>query len=410
MSGAGDHPPGRAAPLRIVLLGAGLIGARHARVVGASPRAALAAIVDPSPDAATLASALGVPRRADLAAALARDRPDAAIVATPNATHASLAVACLAAGLPCLVEKPLAPDPTGARAIVEAAERHARPVLVGHHRRHHAVIRRAVEAVAGGTLGRPVAAQVTWCLRKPESYFAAGRWREGAGGGPVWVNLIHEIDLLQALLGPIVEVSALLGAPGRARAVEDTGAIAMRHASGALATALLSDAAPSPWHFEGASGENPTIAATRAPGREADGLRVFGTRASLAIPSLALHAHADAEGGWGDPLVSHVLVSHVLAGGRLGSDERGAGPTDEQAKDEKAEDGQAEDGRAEDMRAMGGEAALAAQLDHFVDVARGLASPRPDVLDGLRAVRVCEAIHRSARERRAVRLDAEAAG
>ncbi|MFY7781112.1 MAG: Gfo/Idh/MocA family oxidoreductase, partial [Tagaea sp.] len=75
--------------LRIAVAGAGLIGRRHIATIRASRVASLAGIADPSPAAAAFAAECGVPWAADLEALLDRVKPAAAILATPNALHAS---------------------------------------------------------------------------------------------------------------------------------------------------------------------------------------------------------------------------------------------------------------------------------------------------------------------------------
>ena len=98
-------------PVRLAVMGAGLIGKRHIERVLTQPDAELAAIVDPSPAAEALAEAKGAPWFPSFAAMLAAGaRPEGAIVATPNQVHADNGLECIAAGVPALVEKPLADD------------------------------------------------------------------------------------------------------------------------------------------------------------------------------------------------------------------------------------------------------------------------------------------------------------
>lgn len=342
-----------ASVLQITLLGAGLIGERHAKLVDQLEGLELSAIVDPTNKSRTLAAELNAHHFADITDFVnAEISYDGVIIATPNDTHRPFALECFEKGLPCLIEKPLAANSEDAGAIVTASDEKKIGVLVGHHRRHHNVSRLMKEKIENGDLGQLVGAQLTWMLRKPEDYFAAGEWRVKKGGGPVWINFIHEIDLLRYFLGEIVEVSAFVSNAVRGNAVEDTGTINMRCENGALISAILSDCAPSPWHFEGGSGENPNITKTGE-----GGLRIFGTKGAIEFPSLNQWQHTDEAGHWGTPIHSQSY--------------------------------------AQDMT-LGDEAALTAQLLNFANVIRNQEEPLVTARDGLQSVRVVEAIHQSA--------------
>jgi predicted dehydrogenase len=122
-------------PVRLAVLGAGLIGRRHAEHIAVEPLAALAAIVDPSPVGRALAGGHGVPWFEGFADLIAADRPDGVIIATPNQVHVDNGLEAVAAGVPALVEKPIADGVAAGSRLVEAAEAAGVPLLVGHHRR-----------------------------------------------------------------------------------------------------------------------------------------------------------------------------------------------------------------------------------------------------------------------------------
>ncbi len=104
---------------RIAVAGAGYIGLAHIGVARASERCELTAIVDPSPAARAHAEAAGVPLYPSLAELLRKDRPDGVVLATPNQLHLPHALECIAAGMPILLEKPIAPTVAEARRVVE---------------------------------------------------------------------------------------------------------------------------------------------------------------------------------------------------------------------------------------------------------------------------------------------------
>src|SRR5690606_31041559 len=95
-------------PLNIAVLGAGLIGRQHMLRIQASESCALSAIVDPAPGSRAVADEAGVAHFQTLAQLLAEARPDGIIIGTPNAMHVDQALECLAAGVPALIEKPVA--------------------------------------------------------------------------------------------------------------------------------------------------------------------------------------------------------------------------------------------------------------------------------------------------------------
>jgi predicted dehydrogenase len=186
-------------------------------------------------------------------------------------------------------------------------------------------------------------------LLKPRDYFQVG-WRTQSGGGPVLINLAHDIDNLRYICGEIRSVYAATSSAARGFAVEDTASITLRFENGALGSILVSDAVPSPWSYELTSGENPIYAHSGQ-----DCYYLCGTQASLAFPSMTLWRYADGqEPGW----------YHPLQRGQL--DVERADP-------------------------------LVAQLAHFCRVVRGEENPLIDGWDGLRTLAATLAVLESAR-------------
>lgn len=286
----------------VAVIGAGVIGRAHAAILARLPseQGRLASIVDPGPAAAAFAASLGVPHYADLDAMLAAERPDAAVIATPNILHAPGAHACIDRGIAILVEKPLAEDFTTAREVASHAERADVPLLVGHFRRHNPVLKAARDLVRDGRLGRLLVVAASSTVLKPDAYYNVA-WRREPGGGPVLINLVHDIDALRFVCGEIDTVQAITANAARGFAVEDTAALLLRFRSGALATITLSDATPSPWCWDQTAGENPTF-----PRHDADAYRLSGTEASLELPSLTLWRYPRAR-GWDQKMVSETI-------------------------------------------------------------------------------------------------------
>jgi predicted dehydrogenase len=349
------------ARLRIAVAGAGLIGKRHIDLIQKNKQSEVAAIVDPAPAAVEFARAAGVPLMQSLGELLAKTRPDGVVVATPNQLHLEQALECIAAGVPTLVEKPVAHTVEAGIRLCEAAEAAGVPILVGHHRRHGAIMAKAVEIIRSGILGKIVAVVGTALLYKPESegYFDAA-WRREPGGGPILINMIHEISNLRALCGEIVAVQAFASNAIRKFPVEDSVAINLRFANGALGTFMLSDTAATDRNWEHTSGEEPRY--DKAHTDEQDCYLVTGTCGSLAIPTLRIQRYLKEEDrSWHKPLQKSVAGVEAVD-------------------------------------------PMERQMAHFCDVIRGRAEPLVSARDGLQNLRVVEAVAEAARSERLVTI------
>jgi len=278
-------------PLRIAVAGAGGIGKAHIAVIQHSPLCVLSAIVDPSPAAASLAQAHGAQHYDSLDALLAQDKPDGIILATPNTLHVTQALQCMAAGVPILLEKPIATTVHEAQILVDQVESSAAKVLIGHHRAHSAIMAQAKQVVDSGRLGSLVAVMGSALFFKPDSYFTDAPWRREIGAGPILINMIHEVHNLRMLCGDIVAVQAFKSHATRGFAVEDTVAMNLRFASGALGSFMLSDTAASPRSWEQTSQENKAYTSYD----DEDCYVISGTQGSLSVPTMRLKTYARAE-------------------------------------------------------------------------------------------------------------------
>lgn len=260
----------------IAVAGAGLIGTRH---LAALRMAGLAihSVIDPDEEARDLATTYGVPHYTALAEALDAG-PAGVVLATPNTHHREGALACIASGVPVLVEKPIATDLADARAIVDAGESAGVAVLTGHHRRHLAIASIARERIERGALGRIVAAHSMFWISKPDSYFETP-WRRSEGAGPTFMNLIHDIDLLRYLIGDVDSVQAVQSNAVRGHPIEDACAALLTFSNGAICTLQASDAVVAPWSFELTARDNPAY-----PPTSENAMWIGGTHGSLALP------------------------------------------------------------------------------------------------------------------------------
>lgn len=218
------------------------------------------AVADPSAAATAWAADQGLIHHADLASLLVAERPDGVIVTSPNHCHVEDALACIRAGAAVLLEKPLATRLSDGERLCRAVQAGGARLLVGHHRAHSPLLAAARQVVQQGRLGALVAVNGLALFHKPDGYFDEAPWRRQAGGGPVLINLIHEIGKLRSLCGEITALQAMASTARRGFAVEDTAAVLMRFANGALGSFLLSDAAASARSWEQTAHENPAYA------------------------------------------------------------------------------------------------------------------------------------------------------
>jgi predicted dehydrogenase len=281
--------------VRIAVAGAGLIGQRHLEEIEASPAARVASIVDPGPAAPELADKYGVRLFQSLAELFAEDRPDGVILATPNQMHVDGGLACVAAGVPVIVEKPIGDTIEGATRLVEAGEAAGVPVLTGHHRNYSPLMAKAREIVRGGRLGAIVAVVGTALFHKPDEYFDVGDgWRRQPGGGPILLNLTHEVNSLLSLVGDITRVQAVTSNATRGFPVEDTAAMVFTFAGGALGTFLLSDTAGSARSWEQTARENTSYSTYD----DEDCYHIAGTAGSLSVPTMRVKVFGGKRSWW----------------------------------------------------------------------------------------------------------------
>jgi predicted dehydrogenase len=139
--------------LRAVVVGAGLMGRFHARVISESPDTTLVGVLDAAPDAERVASERNVPWLRSLRELDPRS-VDFAIVSVPTSDHAAVTAALLADGVPVLVEKPVAATPAEARLLITTAHKAGVPLAVGHVERFNPAVRALEERLRAGELGR----------------------------------------------------------------------------------------------------------------------------------------------------------------------------------------------------------------------------------------------------------------
>lgn len=176
------------APLRVAVIGAGRMGAHHARVLGQIEGARLVGIEDQdAARAAALAAQHGVPALAGLDAVV--KGCDAAIVASASSSHREVGQALLDAGIPCLIEKPLALREADCLALIASAARRGVVLAVGHVERFNPATAALLAAIAG------------WPVRTIETR----RFNPGSGRiadtSVVSDLMVHDLDVVLGIMG-----------------------------------------------------------------------------------------------------------------------------------------------------------------------------------------------------------------
>ncbi|MCY4530029.1 MAG: Gfo/Idh/MocA family oxidoreductase [Chloroflexi bacterium] len=343
-------------PVKLAVVGLGLMGSRHVEIVQSFDECELVSVCDLNPDMRSIADRYGVPFFHDIGEMLDSTRPDGAILATQSAAHVEAFEACASRGVHALIEKPVADTTEAALRIAELAESTNTRVLVGHHRRHNTFVKAAHNIVTGGQLGDLLAVSMMWTLMKPDRYFGIG-WRSvRPDGGPVLINLVHELDILRFMGGEIDQVFAQGRSKARGFEVEDSVSISLTLRSGAVATILGSDAATTPWSYESTTGENPLY--FNVP----ESCYYFtGTEGALAFPQMELWKYPNPDRrGWQYPIEKAIV-------------------------DVKRAD------------------SLTNQLAHFCDVVRGARPPLVDARDGARSLAAAIAVLESIASNKPIR-------
>ena len=189
------------------VIGTGVMGSEHARLLGRDiPGAHLAGVFDADAARARVA-ADGATVFQTPQSLIGSDRIEAVIIASPDATHAELTLACLAAGKPVLCEKPLASSATDALRVVEAeVASNRRLIQVGYMRRfdpgYQAMKRIKDEGGVGATV----------LLHNVHRNARAPEWFTGAMS--VTNSFVHEIDISRWLTGSEMVSAQVAAGPG----------------------------------------------------------------------------------------------------------------------------------------------------------------------------------------------------
>jgi predicted dehydrogenase len=191
--------------VRLGIIGMGNIGKYHADYLlnGKVRRAELVAVCDP---VAPLEGYGGLQRFTDGEALIRSGAVDAVIIATPHFQHTTLGIAAMEAGVHAMVEKPISSHKADAERLIAAHARHPKVVFAGMFQlRTEPRYQKIRKLIREGALGQIV--RVNWINTdwyRTEAYYASGGWRatwKGEGGGVLLNQCLHNLDVLQWLVG-----------------------------------------------------------------------------------------------------------------------------------------------------------------------------------------------------------------
>ncbi len=341
--------------INISIVGTGLMGLQHIKAISKSKKANLHSIVDISDNAKKLSNKYKIPLYSDVSSLLKSNQLDAVIVATPNQLHEKHTISFLKKKIPVLLEKPISDNIKSAKKIIISSKKNKTPLLIGYHRRHNAIVSKVKTIIRSGKLGNIVSANVLCWLYKHKEYFKE-TWRISRGGGPLGINLVHDIDMICYLLGSIRYVQAFTTNKTRKHKVEDTATVSLIFESGALCTVNISDTIVAPWSYELTAGENPAYPVTNQ-----SAYMIGGTKGSIQFPNLKYWFYKKERSWWNKIFLK----------------------SDINKKDDNT---------------------LVNQIDHFSDVVLKKVKPKVNGSDGLNSLKIFAAITKSAKTGKKIKI------
>ena len=241
--------------VRIGVIGCGKIArVRHIPEYAAHPGAELLGYYDPNFDrAAEMAERYGGKAFPSVEELLSCREIDAVSVCTPNAFHASNALAALSAGKHVLCEKPMATDLADCEKMVSAAAASGKILMIGFNQRFQKAHVLAKELIDGGAVGKVIGFRTGFGHSGPDNWSVdkgTNNWffdREKSAFGALFDLGIHKIDLIQFLLSsPVSSVKATLATldkhsgSGELVSVDDNAVCLLCMESGAVGTLTAS--------------------------------------------------------------------------------------------------------------------------------------------------------------------------
>ncbi len=256
--------------MKCVLIGLGMVAGTHVAALRDAKDVSLLGVLARDPDKArafaqTHDAGQAFASLADVIAA----KPDFVILATPPDTRLEYVTACVDAGIPILMEKPIERTLDAAKQIVDLCGTANIPLGVVFQHRARAASQALKDAIAHGVLGDITNAEIRVPWWRDQSYYdAPGRGTFARDGGGVMITqAIHTLDLALWLMGPVSHVQAMMHTTKLHRLeAEDWAGGLLSFQNGAVASLTATTSA-----FPGSS-ESLTLQGTKAAAHLAEGV------------------------------------------------------------------------------------------------------------------------------------------
>jgi predicted dehydrogenase len=227
----------KAKKVRFGVIGLGIMGQEHARVIASNPLLDLVAVTDVQANTGRKVAADLRSRWFDSAEEMIKSGDvDAVVIATPHWLHGELAISALKAGLHVLCEKPLTVTVAEADEVLNAASQSRGTFVVVHQKRFEPAYLYVKQLLDSGELGPLYRCSMIESAWRSEAYYRSSPWRgtwKGEGGGVLLNQAPHILDRYAWLCGMPETVNARCDTNLHAIEVEDTASAILRHANGA---------------------------------------------------------------------------------------------------------------------------------------------------------------------------------
>jgi UDP-N-acetyl-2-amino-2-deoxyglucuronate dehydrogenase len=220
--------------IRIVLVGLGHIGRRHASIIQLLDDFELVATVDP------VHSGLeGIPHFSSLENFFQEDlEAEVATIATPNHLHAPLAKLAIQKGLHAIIEKPLAIHETEAMELLDWKEKYHKEIFLVMQNRFNPIVLWLKEVIENQKLGKIFMVQVNCFWNRGDSYYQPNSWKgkKDQDGGVLLTQFSHYLDMMFWLMGSweVTFIQEANVAHQTTTEFNDTGVVGLQFANGAM--------------------------------------------------------------------------------------------------------------------------------------------------------------------------------